>query len=382
MNNALPQIFSKKWFLGIRREESLFFYSSKFIDREKFTLKKYENNFVESILIPHEDNELIRAFNSDQAKLFHQESKEKVLKDFSIIEKFISHDDTLWVEIQKLSEKLAKSVEKLDFKKAKGIFQRILEKYGEHGAYFFFIFSVGMMLEGNKEEVANSKPALAAHDKWRNEVAFKEEKMGENLFGFFKLLKSQSVLNTAEKEMMEFLTAGEVLALASCQITKEEIENKIARRKQNGYVYLYLRDLQYQDVVIDDLSTVEAVKKYFESMEAPAGKVIEGQVAFPAKEKIIGEAVVLKDKSELGKADLAGKILVTIQTTPHFIPYLKNVKAIITDEGGITCHAAIVARELKIPCVIGTKIATKILKDGDKVEVDAEKGVVKIIKNV
>jgi pyruvate,water dikinase len=51
----------------------------------------------------------------------------------------------------------------------------------------------------------------------------------------------------------------------------------------------------------------------------------------------------------------------------------------VTDEGGITCHAAIVAREMKKPCIIGTKIATKILKDGDMVEVDAESGVVRIL---
>jgi pyruvate,water dikinase len=59
---------------------------------------------------------------------------------------------------------------------------------------------------------------------------------------------------------------------------------------------------------------------------------------------------------------------------------MKKAIAFITDEGGITCHAAIIARELKKPCIIGTKIATKVLKDGDLVEVDANKGVVKIIK--
>jgi len=52
----------------------------------------------------------------------------------------------------------------------------------------------------------------------------------------------------------------------------------------------------------------------------------------------------------------------------------------VTDEGGITCHAAIISRELKKPCIIGTKIATKVLKDGDLVEVDADKGIVKILK--
>lgn len=75
-----------------------------------------------------------------------------------------------------------------------------------------------------------------------------------------------------------------------------------------------------------------------------------------------------------------GKILVTGMTDPNFVPLIKNAAAIITDGGGLLCHAAIVARELKKPCIIGTKIATKVLKDGDMVEVDAEKGIVRIIK--
>ena len=66
-------------------------------------------------------------------------------------------------------------------------------------------------------------------------------------------------------------------------------------------------------------------------------------------------------------------------TDPRYVPAMKKAAAIVTDEGGITCHAAIVSRELKKPCIIGTKIATKVLKDGDEVEVDAEKGVVKKI---
>ena len=59
---------------------------------------------------------------------------------------------------------------------------------------------------------------------------------------------------------------------------------------------------------------------------------------------------------------------------------MKLAAAIITEPGGITSHAAIVSRELGVPCIIGTKIATKVLKDGDLVEVDADKGIVKIVK--
>ena len=67
-------------------------------------------------------------------------------------------------------------------------------------------------------------------------------------------------------------------------------------------------------------------------------------------------------------------------TRPEFVHLMRTAKGIITDEGGIACHAAIVSRELGKPCIIGTKIATKVLKDGDLVEVDANKGIVKILK--
>jgi len=80
------------------------------------------------------------------------------------------------------------------------------------------------------------------------------------------------------------------------------------------------------------------------------------------------------------KSFMPGNILVMAMTSPDFLPAIKKAAAIITDEGGITCHAAIVSRELMIPCVIGTKIATKVLKDGMEVEVDATKGIVRIIK--
>lgn len=67
-------------------------------------------------------------------------------------------------------------------------------------------------------------------------------------------------------------------------------------------------------------------------------------------------------------------------THPDDITSIKKCRAIITDEGGILSHASVVSRELNKPCIIGTKIATKVLKDGMYIEVDADKGVVKIIK--
>ncbi len=74
------------------------------------------------------------------------------------------------------------------------------------------------------------------------------------------------------------------------------------------------------------------------------------------------------------------KVVVCPETIIEYTPYLKKAKALVTDQGGVTCHAAIIAREYNKPCVIGTKIATKVFKDGEMVEVDAEKGIVKKVK--
>ncbi|PIU10749.1 hypothetical protein COT27_01555 [Candidatus Kuenenbacteria bacterium CG08_land_8_20_14_0_20_37_23] len=73
-------------------------------------------------------------------------------------------------------------------------------------------------------------------------------------------------------------------------------------------------------------------------------------------------------------------VLVMPMTRPRYNEFIKKVGAIVTDEGGILCHAALLAREFEIPCIVGTKIATQVLKDGDMVEVDADRGVVRKIK--
>ena len=92
----------------------------------------------------------------------------------------------------------------------------------------------------------------------------------------------------------------------------------------------------------------------------------------------IGKVRVIKNQKDMAEFK-QGEILVASMTTPDYVPLMKKAKAIITDEGGITCHAAIVSRELGVPCVVGTRIATKILKTGDTVEVKANHGIVRRI---
>ena len=114
-----------------------------------------------------------------------------------------------------------------------------------------------------------------------------------------------------------------------------------------------------------------------ESIEARSKHaIIQGKVAYKGRvtgrvRKVLG----IKQVPEFKR----GEVLIASMTTPDLLPAMHKAAAIVTDEGGIVSHAAIMARELKKPCIIGTKVATRVLKDGDMVEVDAENGIVRVL---
>lgn len=82
-----------------------------------------------------------------------------------------------------------------------------------------------------------------------------------------------------------------------------------------------------------------------------------------------------KDLKEFKKSE----VMVVTMTQPNMVPIIRKAAAVITEEGGITSHAAVICRELKIPCVIGTAIATRVLRTGDLVKINAEKGIIDLI---
>lgn len=100
-------------------------------------------------------------------------------------------------------------------------------------------------------------------------------------------------------------------------------------------------------------------------------RAIRGTIAFAGT--VRGRVAIVRKASELGKVR-KGDILVAPMTFPAFIMAMQRAAAFVTDEGGLTCHAAIVAREMRKPCIVGTKHATRVLLDGDRVEVDATTG--------
>lgn len=146
------------------------------------------------------------------------------------------------------------------------------------------------------------------------------------------------------------------------------------KKRSKGAFYLWEDKHQYVVVgkdykrLIDFLKEKECILIQDKIM----GSIANGGTA-------IGKAVICNNISQISKVK-KGDILVSSMTRPEFMPALKKAAAIITDEGGITCHAAIISRELNIPAVIGTKIATKVLKDGMMVIVKANHGYIKILK--
>lgn len=154
-------------------------------------------------------------------------------------------------------------------------------------------------------------------------------------------------------------------------LSSEELER--IRKRLAGFALLNgeLHHIQnFENVLKENDLTLEKDEISQEISE------IKGQPASKGYAKGKVRLILLKSQVEELQA---GEVLITEMTNPDFVLAMKKAAAIVTDEGGLTCHAAIVSRELGKPCVIGTKIATKVLKDGDEVEVDANVGIVRKI---
>ncbi|PIY95625.1 MAG: hypothetical protein COY66_06300 [Candidatus Kerfeldbacteria bacterium CG_4_10_14_0_8_um_filter_42_10] len=159
-------------------------------------------------------------------------------------------------------------------------------------------------------------------------------------------------------------------------IRSEKLKIKAQKRLKN---FLVIFSRNKKAIILEG----QKAKNHFHHLKFVKDKVgakskeLKGMPAFSGKGT--GMVRIINQKKDLSKMK-KGDILVSVATSPDLLTAMKKASAIVTDEGGITCHAAIISRELKIPCVVGVKIATKALRDGDRVEVDANKGIIRKIK--
>jgi len=171
----------------------------------------------------------------------------------------------------------------------------------------------------------------------------------------------EEMISLTDPEIIAFLKTGRKIDLVSARRRFAKRYVSLSQKGRTEFIY--------------DNKLVKKIRNTFLAVKSI--KEIKGNIVSRGQAR--GRVGLVLNNSDLVKFQ-AGQVLVSNFTTPEYVPAMKKAIAIITDDGGITCHAAIIARELGKPCVVGTKEATRLLKNGDLVEVNASTGLVRIIK--
>jgi phosphohistidine swiveling domain-containing protein len=231
---------------------------------------------------------------------------------------------------------------------------------------------------------------LPFHNFMKKTVDFLPEKEGEALLPFFKeaRLYSEHVYSDTERFFRSLAStiaekSGYSASNLTC-LTQEELESYLKEKKlppekelldryecsalffSNGKRTLFLGE---EEVV--------PIEKQIADVLMGGEAKVKGTVAYPGH--AIGTARLVLDPHNPGEFD-EGDVLITGMTRPEFLSLMKKASAIVTDAGGVLSHAAISARELKKPCIVGTEVATKLFQDGQMIKVDADKGIIEILK--
>ncbi len=160
------------------------------------------------------------------------------------------------------------------------------------------------------------------------------------------------------------------------EVKEALIKGKAVSKKELAARYKH-SILRWYDDKIEYRSEGRPYLEQYLQPDAGEKTKLDGVIACAGK--YVGRVRVVQNASQVSKVH-QGDIMVTAMTSPEYVPGMRKAGAIITDHGGVMCHAAIVSRELGVPCVVGTRQATQILKDGDIVEVNANHNSVKIFK--
>ena len=314
-----------------------------------------KNNTITVYRAPKEHIDGMRDF------ILSQIDKNKSWLDKHAIKVKEKVDDTIsWIEkIEK------KKLEDYSQKELAEIFEKFVKINLELGPRFIMMLWFPIQMEHN-EKLQQYKTAVDVAIDTRTQIekigplvdtfarkmgaeVSRRAKIDETLSKFIDSFQIEDYLkNNILPEQKILLARHEYFIVTNDGILSEKIEDYLKRYKHS------LRKI--------DISNID---------------VIKGNTAYPGI--VQGIVKIIHNKAAFSKLN-DGEILVTGMTTPDFLPVMKKSIGFITDEGGVTCHAAIVAREMKKPCVIGTKIATEVLKDGDLVELDADSGIVRLIK--
>jgi len=400
LNKELWQYYQKY----IRLYEDIYVWGESFAFGSRFQLSDYLSNYLKKILKKRNKlekfDEYFNTLITPLQKPFITEEKENLLKTALKIEKNS--------KLEKLFKKNLKTIKKEIIKFP--VVDKTIEKHTQdwqwvpynYGAFLYtkeyFLKELRELISKKKikEELNKIRKRYGNLIKKQKEIIknLKIDKYHQKLFEALRwnsfIIDYKKKIFTISHFLINFSLMKEIAKrlkiaqkYAHCLLEDEMkealLKNKLVPleilRERFKRAVVFIKDGKVKLMIKKEAE--DFLKKQGVREEKLAIKEFKGDIANSGE--IQGITKVIPGPKDFKKMK-EGNILVTHMTTPEFGPILKKAAAIITDEGGITCHAAIVSRELGIPCIIGTKIATKVLKDGDFVAVEANRGVVKILK--
>jgi phosphoenolpyruvate synthase/pyruvate phosphate dikinase len=262
-----------------------------------------------------------------------------------------------------------------------GLRRKILERANFFqalaGSYFFTEFFFLDKVERLIKESPGKHKTIVKNFKEMGKLKFVAREILNQFYNYKKIFAPyvEEVGRRFNRKDLPWLSYKEIVDIISGK--------KVKVSKRNSLNWLLTKKNNWR--IITGSEAKKILAKFDDYFFNKKVKTIKGTIAskgfYRGKVKIIKTFFSNAVSAEIKKVK-RGDVLVAETTGPEMMIACKRAGAIVTDEGGLTSHAAIVSRELGIPCVIGTKIATKVLHDGDLVEVDANHGVVKVIKCV
>lgn len=201
---------------------------------------------------------------------------------------------------------------------------------------------------------------------------FYDNRKKAQMHGFYsmgRILKELAKRSNIDFDLAKFIFPHEITKLINKEISPQELYQ---RRK---HTYIDYEIIPPKILVGDEAAAAE--EKLWKKVTLSQNE-LNGACANPGT--VIARARVIRSTKHLAQLQ-KGEILVTGMTSPEYVPVLSKAVGIITDDGGITCHAGIISREMKIPCIVGTKTATRRIKTGDLLDLRAHHGLVRITKH-
>lgn len=299
----------------------------------------------------------------------YRENKD-VLRSYKMIEKIAKKDPSAIVEkmdrydyLVSENYRLFKAIKKSKNKQDTVKLLKLLDKiFLETVAHFIFFVFLGY---------AADRPAISAFLK---KYGKRFEKIRMYTIDVDMNAEFPKVFSVYDKKLLtlaRYMTRRELLAYINGHKSNMTVINNRMKKYLLIVKNLRVREYSFQNIAKILKKELSHIKFNIDA------KSIKGNIACRGQAK--GRAVVVLTKNDYKKIK-KGNILVTSMTKPSIVPHLKRVSGIITNDGGALCHASIISREMNIPCIVGTVYATDILKDGDLVEVDASKGIVRKLK--